>query len=309
MTNIDIHTPQSSTERQRIVIAGVGALGTLMAWHCRFETLFTHNRRQQTEFSLQTSTSASDISPQVDTFSAPLWRGENIDWLIITTKAAATLEILSDLKDHLKNTSRILLLQNGMGQQEDASAWLERNGINTELWVASSTEGAYKANDGTVIYAGKGQTLAGRWQPSGETAKAQLPPAMKLTNDIKQVLHEKLAINAIINPLTAHYRCRNGELLTSTGKHSEFKALSIEVATLFKELNWKTGFDIEQQAARVAEATAQNQSSTFQDVLHQRRTELPYICGYLLQNAKQNGLNAPLTESLYQSISALEAAW
>lgn len=309
MTNIDIHTPQSSTERQRIVIAGVGALGTLMAWHCRFETLFTHNRRQQTEFSLQTSASASDISPQVDTFSAPLWRGENIDWLIITTKAAATLEILSDLKDHLKNTSRILLLQNGMGQQEDASAWLERNGINTELWVASSTEGAYKANDGTVIYAGKGQTLAGRWQPSGETAKAQLPPAMKLTNDIKQVLHEKLAINAIINPLTAHYRCRNGELLTSTGKHSDFKALSIEVATLFKELNWKTGFDIEQQAARVAEATAQNQSSTFQDVLHQRRTELPYICGYLLQNAKQNGLNAPLTESLYQSISALEAAW
>lgn len=309
MTNIDIHTPQSSTERQRIVIAGVGALGTLMAWHCRFETLFTHNRRQQTEFSLQTSASASDISPQVDTFSAPLWRGENIDWLIITTKAAATLEILSDLKDHLKNTSRILLLQNGMGQQEDASAWLERNGINTELWVASSTEGAYKANDGTVIYAGKGQTLAGRWQPSGETARAQLPPAMKLTNDIKQVLHEKLAINAIINPLTAYYRCRNGELLTSAGKHSDFKALSIEVATLFKELNWKTGFDIEQQAARVAEATAQNQSSTFQDVLHQRRTELPYICGYLLQHARQNGLNAPLTESLYQSISALEAAW
>ncbi|MEE3190911.1 MAG: ketopantoate reductase C-terminal domain-containing protein, partial [Pseudomonadota bacterium] len=86
-------------------------------------------------------------------------------------------------------------------------------------------------------------------------------------------------------------------------------ALSIEVATLFKELNWKTGFDIQQQAAKVAEATAQNQSSTFQDVLHQRRTELPYICGYLLQHARQNGLNAPLTESLYQSISALEAAW
>ena len=309
MTNIDIHTPHSSTERQRIVIAGVGALGTLMAWHCRFETLFTHNRRQQTEFSLQTSASASDISPQVDTFSAPLWRGENIDWLIITTKAAATLEILSDLKDHLKNTSRILLLQNGMGQQEDASAWLERNGINTELWVASSTEGAYTANDGTVIYAGKGQTLAGRWKPSGETAKAQLPPAMKLTNDIKQVLHEKLAINAIINPLTAHYRCRNGELLTSSEKRSDFNALSSEVATLFNQLNWKTGFDIQQQAEKVAAATAQNQSSTFQDVLHQRRTELPYICGYLLQNAKQNGLNAPLTESLYQSISALEAAW
>ncbi len=309
MTNIDIHTPQSSTERLRIVVAGVGALGTLMAWHCRFEALFTHNRQQQTEFSLQTSASASDTPPKVDTFSAPLWRGEEADWLIVTTKAAATLEILSDLKDHLKNTSRILLLQNGMGQQEEASAWLKQNRISAELWVASSTEGAYKADNGTVIYAGKGQTVAGRWQLSGDIGAAQLPPAMKLATDIKQVLHEKLAINAIINPLTAHYRCRNGELLTSSEKHSDFKALSSEVATLFNELNWITGFDIQQQAAKVAAATAQNQSSTFQDVLHQRRTELPYICGYLLQHARQNGLNAPLTESLYQSISALEAAW
>lgn len=309
MTQIDIHTPQSSAGRQRIVVAGVGALGTLMAWHCRSQTLFTHNRRQQTRFSLQTSANTSDDTTTVDTFSAKPWQGEVVDWLIVTTKAAATIDILSDLKDRLNNTSRILLLQNGMGQQAEASAWLAQNEINAELWVGSSTEGAYRADNGTVIYAGKGQTLAGRWQHSTEDREAQLPPAMQLTTDIKQVLHEKLAINAIINPLTAHHGCRNGELLASEEKRRDFKALSAEVASLFHNLNWKTGFDITQQATKVAEATAQNQSSTLQDVLHQRPTELPYICGYLLKHAQQHGLSAPLTEQLYQSISAREAAW
>ena len=218
MTQIDNHTPQSSTGRQRIVVAGVGALGTLMAWHCRSQTLFTHNRRQQTRFSLQASASASDVTTTVDTFSAKPWQGEVVDWLIVTTKAAATIDILNDLKDRLDNTSRILLLQNGMGQQAEASAWLTQNKINAELWVGSSTEGAYRADNGTVIYAGKGQTLAGRWQHSTEDREAQLPPAMQLTTDIKQVLHEKLAINAIINPLTAHHGCRNGELLASEEK-------------------------------------------------------------------------------------------
>lgn len=326
MTKHDTHTIDGHPAHQRIVIAGMGALGTLMAWHCRSQSLFTCNRQRRTEFSLQTfqgtsqgtsqntnqntyHNSTGDREINVDTFTAPEWEGETADWLVITTKASATLTILNDLKDRLKNTSRILLLQNGMGQQAETAAWLEENNVDTELWVGSSTEGAYREDNGVVIHAGKGHTLAGRWQPTVEDGETELPPSMQLAADIKQVLHEKLAINAIINPLTAHYRCRNGELLTSPEKHRTFKALSSEVAALFHDLNWQTGFDIEHQATRVAEATAQNQSSTFQDVLHRRPTELPYICGYLLKHAQQHGLRAPLTEQLYQSISALEAAW
>jgi len=297
---------------QSIAILGTGALGTLMAWHWHDQNLYLRNRSGVTSLTLEHSEST--------TFSAPQWRGESIDWLVVTTKAADTLPALQSLGSSILNARRIMLLQNGMGQQQEVADWLsqyeaESNYAVPDLWVASSTEGAYKRDNDNVVYAGQGETRCGPWH-SDKTALLSnfpaLPPKILADNDIKRTLRAKLAINAIINPLTAYYRCCNGELLSNREYFAHFQSLTTEVAQIFKKLGWDTGFDIPERAHAVAQATAKNQSSTLQDVLHQRPTELPYICGYLLAQIKTHnvpGLAAPELQRLYNTLSAKEAEW
>jgi 2-dehydropantoate 2-reductase len=292
------------TSTQHIAVLGTGALGTLIAWHCRSQELFTINRNQQERFSLL-EYGASEPT----LFSSTSWQGSQVDWLIVTTKAASTLAALKGIESQLPDVKNLLLLQNGMGQQAEVAQWLETQHSAPQLWVGSSTEGAYHAEEGHVVHAGKGHTVIGPWQHECVDQADKLPPSMTLSPDIHKVLKEKLAINAIINPLTAYYQCYNGELLSNADYRHHFDTLSTEVDELFKQLNWNTDFSIPQRAEQVALATAQNRSSTYQDVLHRRPTELPYICGYLLKQAAEHDLSAPLTTELYTSLSATEATW
>lgn len=292
------------TSHQHIVVLGTGALGTLIAWHCRSQTLLTLNRNQQERFLLLEPGASSPT-----TFTSTSWQGSPVDWLIVTTKAASALTALQGIASQLSAVKNLLLLQNGMGQQSEIAQWLETQHSTTKLWVGSSTEGAYRAVEGHIVHAGKGHTVIGPWRPQQAASQIKLPPSMTFSPDIHKVLREKLAINAIINPLTAYYRCYNGELLSNATYRLHFDKLSAEVEHLFRQLNWNTDFPIRQQAEQVALATAQNRSSTFQDVLLQRPTELPYICGYLIKQAEQHGLAAPITNELFASLSAMEAEW
>jgi 2-dehydropantoate 2-reductase len=44
-----------------------------------------------------------------------------------------------------------------------------------------------------------------------------------------------------------------------------------------------------------------------QDLANQRRTEIDYITGYLLQQAEQHGLELPRHRALYLKIKVLES--
>ena len=283
---------------QSIAILGTGALGTLMAWHWRHGNTFVCRRDNRPPMALRPDAAGSTL---VTPLPLPQWSGEPLDWLVVCTKAADSVAALQEYSRWLPGVKRILLLQNGMGQQDEVAQWLHDNGLTPVLWAGTSTEGAYRDRDGSVVYAGRGQSFAGCWQATDD--HTQLPPGVIADPQIRARLQAKLAVNAVINPLTARFLCRNGELLSNPGYHEQFLALAREVAALFDALGWHTGFDIVQQVQTVAAATAANQSSTLQDVLHKRQTELPYIMGYLLNAADNAGLSAPLTRDLYRDLN------
>lgn len=298
-----------------IGIVGTGALGTLMAWKWREHHLFI---RQRTPSPLRIYTH------QHHEFSLPEWTNQPLDWLVITTKAADTLTALKSLEENLTRTKRIMLLQNGMGQHDDVAVWLanhwkhiEQPSPQPELWAATSTEGAYRHSDGHVVYAGQGQTFAGLWKrndPIAPTASStrinniDLPLGVIYDPSVNTRLRAKLAINAIINPLTGYLLCANGELISNPEYFTQFESLAKEVSDLFHQLEWHVGFNIPEQALAVANATANNQSSTYQDVINHRPSELPYITGYLLQQAKQHGIKLPITQMLHQTLCRLPVA-
>lgn len=285
-----------------IGILGLGSLGSLMAYHWREHSLFALPRLVQSSVLVKVQTHA-----QLWQAELPYWQAEPLDWLVVCTKAADTLNALQRWQHFLPYTQRILLLQNGLGQQQQVIDWLQQQKLSIPLWAAMCTEGAYRDND-KVVYAGVGETLIGLWADSNSSAvSSELTatntlPKTEVSANIKQHLLKKLAINAVINPLTAYYRCKNGELVNNPVLKQQLIALSEEVGGLYQALHWPLNKPLPELCQQVALATADNTSSTLQDVLANRPTELPFISGYLLEQAHSIAYDLPLTQQLYNAL-------
>ena len=296
-----------------IGLLGTGAVGTLMASHWRQHRVFALPRDQASAITLNLYLPNNEAAEQQLQWTLPCWQGEPLDWLVLTTKAGDTLTALKPWLSHLPRVNNLLLLQNGMGQQQQCADWLAQHRLPTKLWAGISTAGAYRRaaknpQGSEVVFAGAGQTIAGRWAQENpadndNTDTTPLPPGIEAVRDIPARMREKLAVNAVINPLTAVLRCHNGELVSNPLYLPQLQALAAEVADLYQQLHWPLPQDLSERVQQVAQATAANRSSTLQDILAARPTELVFICGYLQHQAQSLGLTLPLTARLMRQLS------
>jgi 2-dehydropantoate 2-reductase len=228
---------------------------------------------------------------------------EMISHLLVTTKAYDVCTAVAGIEHLLSQDTVVLLLVNGMGLAEElGAAWPQ-----LELFCGTSTAGAYSIAPQHIQHAGRGATRIGRegQQQSADWFGqwvAACQPCIWDTH-INIALWSKLAVNCIINPLTAMYGCVNGEL-------AKRRELAVEVATLCNEValvSRAAGYadvaaTLQQTVAEVIAGTAGNRSSMLQDVECGRRTEIDYITGYLLQVAERHGIDAPYSRALLESI-------
>lgn len=282
-----------------IAILGMGAIGSLMAFHWRGFTPFAVQRD-----GTPCQRTLIDQNNATHSFTLPAWQGEDLDWLVVCTKAADTLSALQTLAPALGAIKRILLIQNGMGQQQQVANWLVKQQHQPELWVGSSTEGAYRQADSVVVYAGVGQTVIGPWHGQHTATMDASPlPNTLLVDDMHERLLSKLAVNAVINPLTAYYRCRNGELLSDDQRALHLQQLAEEIEALYHALAWSLPSPWLPYVCGIAHATAHNRSSTLQDILAGRAHELAYINGYIQPFAQQQGIEMPKHDELITALS------
>lgn len=226
-----------------------------------------------------------------------------ISRLLITTKAYDVRNAVAGVAHSLDDNCTVLLLVNGMGLVEQ----LQRDFPRLQIYCGTTTEGAYRTAPREIQHAGRGETRIGRQgqqQPPnwfGQWQRA-LQPCLWDAN-IETALWAKLAVNCVINPLTALHRCRNGELATRAELAQQVADLCREVS----QVSYAAGFtataqQITQMAANVIAGTANNRSSMLQDVEAARPTEIDYITGYLLQVAADHGIKAPHNRALLEAI-------
>ncbi|WP_263080543.1 2-dehydropantoate 2-reductase [Endozoicomonas sp. Mp262] len=228
-----------------------------------------------------------------------------IDRLIVCTKAQDAKKAVLPLKDQLTPASSLLLLQNGMGSQQEIVDLLPEQNI----WAGSSTDGAFLTEPFKVCHAGKGETTIGEIQWGHQTAQFPFSDlldnfglAVHKTSDIKQILWRKLAVNCCINGLTALYDCKNGALVDHQEKYKHLTNLISETSRTLKGLNKNLNTDISRLVESVCRKTANNISSTCQDARSDRMTELAYINGFLLNLARQHGIAMPEYSKLLSAL-------
>jgi len=258
-----------------------------------------HRNMPRTVFEVQLRD--SDLSGD---YSFEIAAPENImgtDFIVATTKATEVLNALEGMQDVLKNGSDVVILSNGMGFHEKAQ---EIYG-SARIFAATTTEAAHISQPGIISHSATGRTVIGgishKKSPNWLPIWLNAIPHSSWTQDIKAALWEKLAINCVINPLTASYKCRNGELIENPMLKELVKELCLEIEMVRDAANIphtkEPIFDI---VSQVIFDTTTNFSSMFQDVEAGRSTEIESITGYLVRVASQFKIEVPLNKKLLE---------
>ncbi|WP_031565489.1 ketopantoate reductase family protein [Rheinheimera texasensis] len=234
-----------------------------------------------------------------------------ITLLLVPVKAFSVQSALQQWLPLCAADADIVLCHNGMGTLAMAQQQLLPK---QKLWFASTTHGALKSGPHQLEHTGIGRTILG---PVNDVAKNAVAPAtllnaalgpVEVVTDILPVLWQKLAINAVINPLTALLMVKNGELTKP-----QYRAHIDQLVVEFCKVAWTQGqrFDalsLLQTVLSVAANTAGNYSSMQQDRALQRPDELEFITGFLLRTAAEAGIAIPAHQQLYQQLRAVKPA-
>ena len=232
-----------------------------------------------------------------------------VDLLLVTLKAYQVVNAVKALLPQLSPHCHILLLHNGIGTHQELQPLLKGQGLS----LGTTSQGALKLGPRSIRHTGEGMSQFGHFcGPALATDfKQQLLAAIpnsSWVDDILPALWQKLAVNAVINPLTALDNVPNGEL-TAARYQPTIKAVLQELQQVADQE--QIALDGEQLAARVRQVmvlTSKNFSSMQQDVAHQRRTEIDYINGYVVKRAAAHQLAAPTNQALVEQITAREHA-
>ena len=228
------------------------------------------------------------------------------DLLLVTLKAWQVSDAVKALAAQLPPTAPILLLHNGMGTIDELKS------ITQPLLMATTTQAARR--DGNIIvhvasgvtHIGPSREQDGDYSYLADVLQKVLPD-VAWHNNIRPQLWRKLAVNCVINPLTALWDCPNGELKNHP---QEIAALCEEVASVIEREGLHTSADdLRYYVEQVIDSTAENISSMLQDVRALRHTEIDYITGYLLKRARAHGIAVPENARLYDLVKRKESEY
>ncbi|KAI0541477.1 ketoisovalerate reductase [Xylaria digitata] len=239
-------------ERRRIYILGVGNLGRLYAM-CLSKhvdrppiTLVVHRKEllelwaanpgieltrhgqvyRNADFDIEWWTDTAPGGNDIVEVAA----GRNIGNLIVATKASDAMPQVDKVRRYLGSNSTVAFVQNGMcklwppigdvyvrARFTDGPSWIAcvtTHGVTSEGPFKSTHAAPANALVGTVMSNGVGGEQVGylkRMIADAPDLDAQGVSRKQLW--IAQL--EKLVVNAVINPLTAVLRCKNGEIFTA----------------------------------------------------------------------------------------------
>ncbi len=223
---------------------------------------------------------------------------EPADLVLVLVKAWQTESVAAYLDSLLAPDGIALTLQNGIGN-------LEKLGPRARLGV--TTQGATLLGPGRVKPGGAGPThLAAPDWAAGLFRRAGFETHRVDTAQVDSLVWGKLVVNCGINALTAILRVPNGELLARPDATLLLERAARECAAVAQAKAIPLPFDDAAARAReVAQKTAINRSSMFQDILRGAPTEIEAINGAVAREGGRRGVPTPVNETLWRLVKAL----
>lgn len=222
--------------------------------------------------------------------------------VLLATKVTNSEEAVKSIKNLVKKDTIILCLQNGLYSENAAKKTLKNKCV---VLRAVTNFGAAFLNPGVIRYnsrsytaiekSAKSKAIAENFRKCGLNAYA--------SKDIKYDMWKKLALNCVLNPLTAILKVRNNGI--SDERLNSLKRLIIdECANVAK----KDGISLDLDVAQLNNAfkNSLNISSMQQDLIKGKKTEIDYLNGGVAELGKKYGIKCPANKALAGIIKGME---
>jgi 2-dehydropantoate 2-reductase len=304
----------------KIAVIGAGALGCLTAGLLKARTkedVWLIDRsgdsfKRIKSDGIKVEGLSGSFTAKVNVAEGPEEAGQ-LDLVIICVKSYSTEDVCKQLKDIITDKTHVLTLQNGIGNVQVLNDYFGADRIIAGI----TNHGATLLGPGHVRHAGKGDTIIGR--ADGRVLGAIRDVAnilskagfeTKISKDIDSVVWSKLIINVGINAITALTRLNNGRLVEYVGAREVMRQAVQEAVKVVKRKKIKLLYDDPiQKVESVCKGTAANVSSMLQDILKKKRTEIDFMNGAIVRQAKSLNIATPVNEVLTNLVKTIESSY
>jgi 2-dehydropantoate 2-reductase len=237
------------------------------------------------------------------------------DVVLVCVKSPDTVAAAATMQPHLRSDAVIVSLQNGVSNADAMLEVLDHVVLAAAVWV-----GTYMEGPGVVRHSGGGDLILGVTRAGadrhGARSRAQAIAQMfesaripcSVVDDVEKVLWHKLAINCAFNAVSALGRSRYGRMARDAAIREVMESAVREVVAVAHA----SGIPLDQDEMvtavwRTADRLSTQYSSTAQDILRGKPTEIDMLNGYVANRGSELGVDTPVNRTLHALVRLREA--
>lgn len=234
---------------------------------------------------------------------------------LVTVKSPDTAGVAALLAPHLRSDAWVMSLQNGVDNAARIAAVLPQ-----PVYAAVVYVGAYMDGPGRVRHTGRGDLVIGA--PCSLAARSDATTNLRaiaamfeaagvacpIAPDIEAALWTKLTLNCAFNAVSALAEARYGEMVAESGIRAVMEDAVREAVAVARADG--VGLDADHLVAatwKLAAALAGQYSSTAQDLMRGKPTEIDSLNGYVARRAEALGVPAPVNRMLHALVKLRES--
>ncbi|MDP2450481.1 ketopantoate reductase family protein [Polaromonas sp.] len=302
---------QSSHTTLSVAVLGAGAVGcfyggmlaraghrvTLIGRQTHVQAMASHGLRMQTltfdeTVPLAASTEASAVA--------------GADVVLFAVKSPDTEAAGEQMRAHLKPGALVLCLQNGVDNAERLRAVLPGVSVAAAV-VYVATE---MADPGHLRHHGRGELVIEPSEQSAELAQALVTAGVptEVSDNVRGALWSKLVLNCAYNALSAVGRIAYGELVQRPGVTDVMRDVVAECLAVAAADGVSIPGDEDAAVRRIAETMPTQYSSTAQDLIRGKPSEIDHLNGYVVRRGSALGVPTPANRVLWAVTKLVEPA-
>jgi 2-dehydropantoate 2-reductase len=241
--------------------------------------------------------------------SADLAAARGAEIVLFCIKTTDTAETAHALANVLSKDAVIISMQNGVDNAEQIEAASGLKALPAAVYVAASVPAA-----GTVKHVGRGDLVLGPQNEITERvaavfARGKVP--CRVSENLIGELWTKLVWNCALNALSALGKVTYGEILASVDAKQLLEATVYEVLAVAKASGVQPAGLEDPKAAlagayKVAESMAATRSSTSQDMMRGKRTEIDSLNGFIVRRGRELKIPVPVNHALFTLVKLAE---